>query len=299
MREIPKWLKEMVGKSKAAYYTQDAVKIKENINKGCLSTVCTEAKCPNRGECFSLGDATVMILGSVCTRSCKFCAVNKACKPLPPESDEPERVADLTKEQNIKYLVLTMPTRDDLPDGGAKHIYEVIKKVKEVNPAVKVEPLISDLGGKFEFLPIILKAEPEVLAHNIETVPSLYQAVRTGANYKRSLNLLKEVKKINPVVYTKSGIMLGLGETKEELKATMQDLVDSGCDLLTLGQYLAPSSSHYTVKEYIEQPFYDELKEYGLSIGFKGIMAGPLVRSSYKAGLLYKEATQKDNEDNR
>lgn len=292
MREIPKWLKDSVGKSKAAYYASGAAKTQENLDKNGLCTVCAEAKCPNRGECFCKGDATVMILGSICTRSCKFCAVTKACKPCEPDSGEPGRVALLVKESGIKYLVLTMPTRDDLSDGGARHIFEVVKEVKRVNIGCKVEPLISDLGGKFEYLPQILDALPEVLAHNIETVPSLYTAVRTGADYKRSLDLLAEVKKINPAILTKSGIMLGLGEAEAELKHTLKDLVSIGCDLLTLGQYLAPSAEHYPVKEYPEQVYYDALKEYALNIGFKGVMAGPLVRSSYRAGDLYLTAVK-------
>ena len=289
-KEIPSWLKLAVGKSKAAFYGQNATKTQDSL--GALHTVCREAKCPNRGECFSQGDATIMILGGVCTRSCKFCAVTKNCKPLPPDADEPAKVAHTVGELGLKYLVLTMPTRDDLPDGGARHIYDVITEVKKQYPHCKVEPLISDLGGRLEHLPRILRSGCEVLAHNLETVPSLYGAVRTGADYKRSLKLLEEAKKINPKVLTKSGLMLGLGESGAELKNTLKDLAAAGCDLLTLGQYLAPSAQHYPVKEYPEQDYYDNLKTFALEIGFKGIMAGPLVRSSYKAGQLYMEAAK-------
>jgi lipoic acid synthetase len=289
----PKWLKDLVAKNKAAFYGSCASKTQDNLERSSLRTVCLEARCPNRGECFSLGDATVMILGSICTRRCRFCAVTKTCPPLAPDADEPGRVAQLTKDMSIKYLVLTMPARDDLQDGGAQHIYNVITEVKRRNPSTRAEPLISDLCGNFEYLPKILESGCEVLAHNIETVPALYKSVRPGADYRRSLNLLKEVKKIKPVVLTKSGIMLGLGETEEQLKSTLKDLADAGCDLLTLGQYLAPSKEHHPVIEYFEQPYYDELKEYALSAGFKGVMAGPLVRSSYKAGQLYTEALSK------
>ncbi|MDR1123334.1 MAG: lipoyl synthase [Elusimicrobiota bacterium] len=286
--EIPEWLKKAVGKSKAAFYGQSACRTQSAL--GGLHTVCREARCPNRGECFSLGDATIMILGDVCTRGCRFCAVQKAHPPLPPAHDEPAQAARTARELGLKYLVLTMPTRDDLPDGGARHIYNVITAVRAQCPACEVEPLISDLGGKFEHLPLILSSGCAVLAHNVETVPSLYNAVRVGADYRRSLKLLEEAKKTAPRVLTKSGIMLGMGESEAELKTVLKDLRAAGCDLLTLGQYLAPSAQHYAVKEYPEQPYYDMLKEFAIDAGFKGVMAGPLVRSSYKAGLLYAQA---------
>lgn len=290
VKEIPGWLKKAVGKSKAAFYGGTACRTQGALEG--LHTVCQEARCPNRGECFSQGDATIMILGDICTRSCGFCAVSKNCKPAPPDIDEPSKVAGTAGALGLKYLVLTMPTRDDLPDGGARHIFDVITRVKACFPECKVEPLISDLGGKLEFLPQILASSCEVLAHNIETVPSLYTSVRTGADYKRSLRLLEHCKKIKPSVLTKSGIMLGLGESGEELKNTIKNLSAAGCDLLTLGQYLAPSPAHCPVKEYPEQAYYDMLKDFALRIGFKGVMAGPLVRSSYKAGQLYSEATK-------
>ncbi|MDR0645563.1 MAG: lipoyl synthase [Elusimicrobiota bacterium] len=291
MRAIPKWLKDNVGKSKAAFYNAGACKTK-NILDG-LNTVCGEARCPNRGECFSRGDATIMILGDICTRKCRFCAVTKDLAPAAADEEEPQKVAKAALTLNLKYLVLTMPSRDDLPDGGARHIFEVIRAVKTSAPNCKVEPLISDIGGKFEFLKTILDGGCEVLAHNVETVPSLYKEVRCGAHYARSVKLLEKSKKIAPRIITKSGLMLGLGETETELKNVLKDLSSAGCDLLTLGQYLAPSARHYPVKEYPEQSYYDMLKDYALSIGFKGVMAGPLVRSSYKAGQLYMEALLK------
>jgi lipoic acid synthetase len=288
---VPKWLRDLAGKSKAAYYGEAACKTQSAL--GVLHTVCREARCPNRGECFSSGDATIMILGGVCTRSCKFCAVTKNCRPLPPDVAEPGRVALAAKELGLKYLVITMPTRDDLPDGGAAHVYAAVKEVKARIPGCRVEPLISDLSGKFEHLPEIIESGCEVLAHNIETVPSLYADVRMGADYKRSLKLLEEAKKIKPSLLTKSGLMLGMGESEKELKQTLRDLAAVGCGLLTLGQYLAPSAAHYPVKEYPNQVYYDNLKGYALSAGFKAVCAGPLVRSSYKAGRLYLEALRK------
>lgn len=293
MREIPKWLKEMVGKNKAAYHTAAALKTQNQLDLKLLPTVCQEARCPNRGECFCHGEATIMILGSICTRACRYCAVTKA-KPSAPAADEPERAAQLVKLQKIKYLVLTMPTRDDLPDGGAEHICNVVKAVKRQNPLCLVEPLISDLGGKFEFLPKIIESGCDVLAHNIETVPSLFKSVRPFASYGRSLDLLKKAKEIKPSLITKSGLMVGLGETDSELKAVFKDLRSCGVELITLGQYLAPSAKHYPVAAYPEPAWYEEISAYCKSIGFKGVMAGPLVRSSYRAALLYSQAVNQE-----
>ena len=291
MLEIPNWLKEMVGKSKAAYHTELAAKTQKFLDCNLMPTVCQNARCPNRGKCFCPGEATIMILGSICTRFCRFCAVEKGCqKPLPPATDEPQRAANLAKVLNLKYLVLTMPTRDDLNDGGAEHIAKVCKEIIKQNPNIKVEALISDLGGKFEYLPVILGSGISVLGHNMETVPSLYKQVRPVAKYERSLELLKKSKEFAPEILTKSGLMLGLGETEEEIKAVLRDLRAVNCDLLTLGQYLAPSKSHYEVKSYPTQDYYDNLKTYALGIGFKGVMAGPLVRSSYQARELYENA---------
>ncbi len=292
MQEIPKWLKDLVAANKAAFHTAPAAETKDFIDGLNLHTVCKEARCPNRGECFKNRDATVMILGGICTRRCKFCAVDKTCAPLPPDEGEPARVAQLAQKLGARYLVLTMPTRDDLADGGAKHTAAVINEVTRVLPFCKTEPLISDLKGNFDGLSKILAAKPAVLAHNIETVPALYAAVRIGADYTRSLNLLEQVKKLDKNMLTKSGIMLGLGETEAQLKDTLKDLRAAGCDLLTLGQYLAPSKAHYPVHNYPEQSYYDALTIYAKSIGFKGIMAGPLVRSSYRAGALYLEGVK-------
>lgn len=292
MREIPKWLKDLAAQKKAAFHSQKALLLKQTLDDN-FCTVCKEAKCPNRGECFCSGEATIMILGAVCTRSCRFCSVSKHIKPQEPNPEEPKKIAAFVKQRNLKYLVLTMPTRDDLKDGGAKHIAAVLTEVRKQNPECLLEPLISDLQGNWEALKIVLAAKPNVLGHNMETVSSLYPKVRLGASYKRSLELLLKAKEFTPDILTKSSLMLGLGETEEELKEVFRDLRKVNCDMLTLGQYLAPSKEHLEVQSYPEQNYYDKLKEYCLTIGFKAVLAGPFVRSSYKASSLYKEAIKK------
>lgn len=287
--EIPVWLKEIVGKNKAALRSAAALRAENSIGVHALHTVCHEAKCPNRGECFNCGDATFMVLGDKCTRGCRFCAVSRLT-PLPPDPDEPQRVAEAIKEWDIRYAVLTMPTRDDLPDGGSAHFARVLNAIHTLTPEVKTEPLISDLQGNTDALKTILDARPDVLAHNVETIESLYPAVRAGADYKRTLRVLETSKKIAPHIFTKSGFMVGLGETDEQLRVLMQDLRNVGVDLLTIGQYLAPSKAHYPVKSYPEPSAYAAWEEYALSIGFLGVSAGPLVRSSYRAGALYRQA---------
>lgn len=287
--QIPTWLKEMVGRNKAALRTQQAVQAQQGLDQASLHTVCVEAKCPNRGECLNCGDATFMILGGFCTRGCKFCAVAKQ-KPLPPDPAEPQKVADTIAAWHIRYAVLTSPTRDDLPDGGAGHFAQVIEAIRAKDASVRTEPLIPDFRGKEEDLQTVLNARPTVLAHNIETVPQLYSGVRIGADYKRSLDLLAASKKRAPQILTKSGLMLGLGETEAQVKATLQDLRVAGVDLLTIGQYLAPSKKHHEVLRYAEPAEYKMWEEYALSIGFLGAACGPLVRSSYRAGALYEAA---------
>lgn len=287
--QIPTWLKEIVGKNKAALRTQQATQAQQGLDKAALHTVCVEAKCPNRGECLNCGDATFMILGGFCTRGCKFCAVSKQ-RPLPPDPQEPQKVAQMIADWHIRYAVLTSPTRDDLSDGGANHFAQVIRAIYALDCGVKTEPLIPDFRGNTHDLQTVLEAKPTVLAHNIETVPQLYSEVRIGADYRRSLDLLAASKKYAPDIFTKSGIMLGLGETPTQVKATLQDLRSVGVDLLTVGQYLAPSKNHHEVMRYAEPGEYIEWQEYALSIGFLGAACGPLVRSSYRAGALYEAA---------
>lgn len=286
---IPTWLKEIVGRNKAALRSSVALSAEDSISRHALHTVCHAAKCPNRGECFNCGDATFMVLGDRCTRGCRFCAVSRE-KPLPPDVDEPERVAQAVDEWHIRYAVLTMPTRDDLPDGGAAHFARVIEAIHARTPQVCVEPLISDLQGNEQSLRTVLDAHPVVLAHNIETVEPLYAAVRAGAQYARSLRVLENSKKYAPQVFTKSGFMVGLGETEEQISQLLKDLRAAGVDLITIGQYLAPSASHYPVARYPLPEEYKKWEEKALSLGFKGVASGPLVRSSYRAGALYRAA---------
>lgn len=289
MLPIPQWLKDLVGRNKAAFHSSVAQDAQRSLDHNCLHTVCHSAKCPNRGECFNCKDATFMVLGDICTRGCRFCAVTKGA-PLPPDENEPEKVAQAVKAWGIEYAVLTMPTRDDLKDGGAAHFSKVIQTIHAHLPQVKTEPLISDLKGNIDALKTVLDAQPVVLAHNVETVQELYSAVRVGAEYKRTLSILENSKKIAPKIFTKTGFMVGLGETEEQIKILMQDLRNVGVDLVTIGQYLAPSAGHYPVKRYPIPEEYKRWEQMALSLGFKGAACGPLVRSSYRAGALYRQA---------
>lgn len=288
---VPAWLKELVGKNKAALRTSQAIRAENSLHTHSLHTVCHAARCPNRGECFTCGDATFMVLGERCTRGCRFCAVDKH-PPLPPDPQEPQRVAWAIKEWNIRYAVLTMPTRDDLPDGGSAHFARVLQAIHTCTPHTKTEPLISDLQGNWAALDTILSARPDVLAHNIETVQSLYPQVRVGADYGRTLELLSQAKKRSPQIFTKSGFMVGLGETPAQITALLRDLRRAGVDLLTIGQYLAPSVHHFPVARYPLPEEYDSWAQEALSLGFKAVSSGPLVRSSYHAGQLYSQALQ-------
>lgn len=288
---VPDWLKNIVRTHKEALRTTTALTAENSIHSYALHTVCHAAQCPNRGECFNCGDATFMVLGDRCTRGCRFCAVDKQ-RPLPPDPDEPQRVAAAIKEWKIRYAVLTMPTRDDLPDGGAAHFARVLREIHTTSLHVKTEPLISDLGGNKEALQTILAARPDVLAHNVETVPELYGQVRIGADYKRTLTLLENSKKYAPDILTKSGFMVGLGETPAQITQLLKDLRGVGVDLVTIGQYLAPSRAHYPVARYPLPAEYEAWKQEALSLGFKAVASGPLVRSSYHAGALYRQAHQ-------
>jgi len=244
-----------------------------------LNTVCIEANCPNRGECFSNKTATFMILGTNCTRKCTFCNV-KYGEPEPVDLHEAERIALAVEKLNLNYVVITSVTRDDLPDGGAQHFSNVITAIKISNPETRVEVLIPDLNE----LKVITVSSPDVISHNIETVKSLYNDVRPGADYIRSLNVLQNIKQLEPEIYTKSGIMLGLGESREEVLKAFDDLLTVGCDFLTIGQYLAPTKAHYSVKEYIHPSVFEEYKKIADNMGFRYVSSSPFVRSSYMAG---------------
>ena len=252
-----------------------------------LHTVCDSALCPNRGECYKNGTATFMILGNVCTRNCRFCAVKKGV-PLPVDSEEPYHIAQAAKRLNLKHIVITSVTRDDLPDGGAGHFAKTIIEIRKLLPESSVEVLVPDFNGSWEALQKIIDVQPEVINHNIETVPRLYPLVRPKAVYKLSLELLRQVKIRNKNIVSKSGIMVGLGEKKEEVIQAMKDLRQVNCDVLTIGQYLRPSPHHLEVQEYIHPDKFEEYRKIGMSLGFKYVASAPLVRSSYHAVEILK-----------
>jgi lipoic acid synthetase len=247
-----------------------------------LHTVCQEANCPNINYCFGSKTATFLILGTICTRGCRFCNVEKGI-PLPVDKDEPRRVAVAVKELGLKYVVITSVTRDDLPDGGASVFAQTIQEIRSLIPNCKIEVLIPDFSGSFEFLKTVLDTKPDVLNHNLETVKKLYPEARKGADYQRSLNLLCVTKNYNRNQITKSGIMIGLGETREEIIGLMKDLRNVNCDLLTIGQYLSPSKQHLPVLKYYHPDEFADLKSIGERMGFLHVESGPLVRSSYQA----------------
>ena len=261
--------------------------VRRLVDKGHLHTVCQEAKCPNIWECFSHHTATFLILGNRCTRNCRFCAV--ASTPVsPPEPAEPVRVAQTAQQMELKYVVVTSVTRDDLPDGGAGHFAATIRELRKHLPAALVEVLIPDFQGNSDALKMVVAARPDVLNHNIETVPRLYPAVRPEADYHRSLGLLKKVKTLAVDMPTKSGLMLGLGETAVEIRETLEDLAGIGCDFLTLGQYLQPSRKHLPVEKFVTPEEFDDWKKTALKIGFSDVASGPFVRSSYHAKELFQ-----------
>ena len=276
IKKNPDWMKTKI------VDTKNFFKTKEIINKKKLYTVCQEARCPNISECWSKKHATFMIMGDTCTRACAFCNV-KTGKPNFLDLQEPTKIAQATKELNLKHVVITSVDRDDLKDGGASHFSKVIYEVKKLNLNTTIEVLTPDFLRKGEAYKKVVLAKPDVFNHNIETVPSLYRAVRPGSRYFASLNLLKSAKEINKTIFTKSGIMLGLGETKEEVLQVMDDLLSAEVDFLTIGQYLQPSVKHYPLKRYVHPDEFSELKEIALTKGFLIVSSSPLTRSSYHA----------------
>lgn len=274
----PDWLKSnKLGAGKAA-------EIRKKLKKLGLHTVCDSARCPNRGECFERKTATFMILGETCTRNCTFCAVDKTKKLLPPDETEPQKIADLALELGLKHVVITTVTRDDLPDGGASHFVKVIKAIKATcGNNVTVEVLTSDLKGNKADIELIVNAKPDVFNHNIETIQKFYAKARAMADYKRSLDFLAYVKQLDENMLTKSGFMVGLGETIDEVKQLLQDLKKANVDIVTIGQYMAPTGKHLELKEYIKPEVFKLYEDYAYEIGFALVESGPLVRSSYKA----------------
>lgn len=271
----PDWLKVRVS-------SEELEKMQNFLHDMSLNTVCQSADCPNIGECFANKTATFMIMGNVCTRGCRFCAVEKG-HPLPLDEDEPRRVAEATRKLGLRHVVITCVTRDDIPDGGAQHFANTIHELQKIS-GLTVEVLVSDFLGNEESIRTVVIAKPDVINHNIETVPRLYPKVRPKADYQRSLNLLKKAKELDDNIATKSGIMVGLGELEDEVIQVMQDLRDINCDMMTIGQYLRPTEKHLEVEEYVTPEQFDKYKEIGYQMGFKYIASGPLVRSSYHAG---------------
>ncbi len=266
----------------------DISELKKEFGYKSLNTVCESAKCPNIGECFKRRTATFLIMGKNCTRGCRFCGIEKH-KPEPIDKSEPKRIAEAVKELGLSYSVITSVTRDDLPDEGANHFAQTVYEIKKILPDTKVEVLVPDFSGKKELIDIVLNSKPEVFSHNIETVPSLYPKVRKGADYKRSLQVLEYAKSKNFKV--KTGIMLGLGENKNEIYSVIDDIVKTGTDILTVGQYLAPTKKHYPViKEYTSDEF-EEIKAYAENAGIKLAICGRYIRSSYLADEHFKRIT--------
>jgi len=284
MKRLPSWLIKKVPKQK------NLKKLRELIADNEIHTVCESAHCPNLGECYSCNTMTFMILGNICTRNCKFCAVDKG-EPLPVDKNEPEKVAKAALKLNLKYVVVTSVTRDDLSDGGASQFAAVIKKLKAEDKTVEV--LIPDFKGNREALRKVIEAEPFVLNHNVETVPRLYSEVRPMADYQQSLAVLRTAKELNPQICTKSGFMVGLGETEAEICEILKGLRSVGCDIVTIGQYLAPSPKHIPVKEYIRPETFLHYKEKALKMGFSHVEAGPFVRSSYHAARMLDVKTSR------
>ncbi len=271
----PEWLKSRISSAQS-------VQIANMLRGLGLNSVCEGANCPNMGECFKNKTVTFMILGNVCTRNCAFCAVPKG-SPQPVEPDEPEHVAAAAKKLGLLHTVVTSVTRDDLADGGAEQFSATVRALKRALPNSTIEVLIPDFKGDLVCLKTVMASGPDIINHNIETVPSLYTTVRPMAVYERSLELLKRVKTYSEGIYSKTGIMVGLGETTAEVLAVMDDLLAAGCDMLTIGQYLQPSKGHLPVVEFVPPAQFDAYKEKGLKKGFKFIASGPLVRSSFHA----------------
>lgn len=272
----PEWLRMKI---QGSHVSSEVYNILDDLS---LNTVCKEANCPNRMECYNRSTATFMILGSVCTRNCTFCNVTKG-EPEKLDIDEPRKVAIAVDRLKLRHAVITSVTRDDLPDGGAEQFAQVVKEIRNLGKGISVEVLIPDFKGDAEALAKVIAAKPEIINHNVETVPGLYKRVRPKAIYERSLELLKRVKEADPEILTKSGIMLGLGETEEAVVEVMKDLRGVGCDILTIGQYLAPSSKHHPVVEYVHPDIFARYKKIGDELGFKNVVSAPLVRSSYHA----------------
>ncbi|MFP4458462.1 MAG: lipoyl synthase [Candidatus Zixiibacteriota bacterium] len=278
----PSWFKQNI-KS-----TEIGNKVRSLLEKHHLNTVCEEAKCPNRNNCYSNGNATFLIMGDICTRNCRFCAIESR-SPRRLDHKEPEKIASVVKDLELSYVVLTSVTRDDLKDGGANHFFKTIESIKNSSPNCKIEVLIPDMQGNTDNLGRVIEASPDVINHNIETIGRLYEDIRPQASYKRSLELLKyTAQKTN--ILTKSGFMLGLGEKEKEVYQLLDDLKQNDVKMVTIGQYLAPSEMHYPIRAFIDPERFAEYEKYAYSKGFLAVFSGPLVRSSYLADQMYEKA---------
>lgn len=276
---LPPWLRKRLP------VAGEVERVRRALSRTGLGTVCQSAHCPNVFECFAQGTLAFLILGPNCTRRCRFCAVPKG-EPAPVDGDEPVRVAEAARRLGLEYVVVTSVTRDDLPDGGAEQFARVVAEVRDCAGA-RVEVLTPDFSGRWESVATVVEAEPDVYNHNLETVPRRYGEVRPGASYRRSLELLKRVKALAPAMVTKSGLMVGLGETRTELRSTLADLRLVGCDVVTLGQYLAPSPQHLPVARFVPPEEFEEMAEEARALGFRVVSAGPFVRSSHGAAELF------------
>jgi len=274
IKRKPDWLK--IKLPLGANYRQ----VKQIVNGHGLHTICSSGKCPNMGECWGAGTATFMILGEICTRSCKFCATRTG-KPLPLDPEEPFKLAESIKLMGLKHAVITSVDRDDLIDGGSAHWASTIKAIKSVNPGITIEVLIPDFDNRLELIQLVANAGPDIISHNLETVERLTRLVRSRASYQTSLDVIRKISGTKSV--SKSGIMLGLGETRDEIRQTMDDLVGAGCEIFTMGQYLQPTRAHLEVFEYVHPDEFARLKTEGLQRGFRIVESAPLVRSSYHA----------------
>tara|TARA_B100000965_G_scaffold386143_1_gene388106 strand:- start:888 stop:1826 length:939 start_codon:yes stop_codon:yes gene_type:complete len=292
IKKKPNWIRTKILDSQNYFQT------KLILNKKKLHTVCQEASCPNITECWSKRHATFLIMGDTCTRACSFCNV-KTGKPIQLDPLEPLKIANATRELNLRHVVITSVDRDDLEDGGAKHFSEVIKKTRNINKDTTIEVLTPDFLRKKDSYKKVVQAKPDVFNHNIETVPSLYRAVRPGSRYFASVDLLKSVKEINKTIFTKSGIMLGLGETKDEILQVMDDLLTAKVDFLTIGQYLQPTVKHHPLDRYVHPKEFQELKEIALSKGFLIVSSSPLTRSSYHADEDFAKMKKLREEQNK
>ncbi|MEO0967733.1 MAG: lipoyl synthase [Cyanobacteria bacterium J06639_18] len=283
---MPKWLRRPIGNA------SDLSTVQRIIKQRQIHTICEEGRCPNRGECYAQKTATFLLMGPTCTRSCAFCQVDKGHAPMPIDPSEPQKIAESVKLLGLRYVVLTSVARDDLPDQGASHFVKTMYAIRQLNPNTQIEVLTADLWGgiggekeQFQRIEIVTKAKPACYNHNLETVRRLQGPVRRGAKYERSLRLLQIVKEVDPSIPTKSGLMLGVGETTEEVIETMKDLRTIECDRLTIGQYMRPSLAHLPVQKYWTPEEFEELGKIASEMGFSHVRSGPLVRSSYHAGI--------------